>query len=107
MTGVVPSRTLAAGRKESLIGSPATERFLGVLNTSAALQRRLQRCRDAEAVLAAAAALNCPLTRSDLVLLGRPLVRPWDGLCPGWLKLPGCHALVREIGGGPRRQAPL
>jgi hypothetical protein len=65
-----------------LIGSPAAERFLEVLNTSAAFQQRLRRCCDAKAVLAAAAAVNCPLTRSDLVLLALTAQHPalpWAG----------------------------
>ena len=53
-----------------------------MLEESSDLQRRLVQCRDAEAVLAVAAAVDCPLSRNDLVVLAvtaqHPAL-PWAG----------------------------
>lgn len=65
-----------------VIGSPAGARFLEVLERSTELQQRLLQCRDAESVLAVAAAADCPLSRNDLVLLAvtaKHPALPWAG----------------------------
>lgn len=81
-TGAAVAQRLEEAVLSVVIGSSAAQRFLEVLDANRDLQRSLLRCRDAEALLALAAAADCPLSRNDLVLLAvtaeHPAL-PWAG----------------------------